>query len=305
MPAWDGTVPAEVRATVPKVFGERGHAWLATLPDLVAALAARWELTLGPAYEGGTHALVLRADRADGTAAVLKVPVVDEENAAEWYALRTYDGDGAVRLLAYDAPSGALLLERAEPGFPLLALADRGVAVHVMCALLRRLRRPVPDDHPCPLVRDLAARWAARFPATAARYATGLPPTVVGEAVAWAGRFAAAGPGPGVLVNRDGHLGNVLAAQREPWLLIDPKPLVGEPAFDGGWLVMDLFNQGEAREPGSARQWCARVADGLGVPAERVRGWALCRAVENVCWSAEDGDEAAGYLASAVALTAA
>src|SRR5690348_4155039 len=189
------------------MFGARGRSWLAALPDVVAELAARWGLTLGPAYAGGTHALVLRADLADGTAAVLKIPVVDDENATEWYALWAYAGDGAVRLLAYDAPSGALLLERAEPGGSLLGLTDRGAAVDIMCGLLRRLRRPLPDDHPCPLVRDLAARWVDVFPETAARFPTGLPPAVLAEAVAWAGRFAAGAVEPEVLVNRDGHLG--------------------------------------------------------------------------------------------------
>jgi streptomycin 6-kinase len=303
MGGWDGTVPAEVRTIVPQVFGDRGRAWLAALPDTVAELADRWGLTLGTAYGGGTHALVVPADRHDGVAAVLKVPVVDDENAAEWYALRAYDGDGAVRLLAYDPPTGALLLERAEPGHSLLTLADRVEAVRIMCALLVRLRRPVPADHPCPAVPALAARWADWFPAAAERHATGLPSAVLAEAVDWARRFAGADPCDGagaVLVNRDTHLGNVLAAAREPWLLIDPKPLVGEPAFDGGWLMIDLLNQGE---PGSAAlDWCARIGDGLGVPADRVRGWALCRAVEDVFWSAEDGTDPAGYVASAIAL---
>src|SRR2546421_2905134 len=37
----------------------------------------------------------------------------------------------------------------------------------------------------------------------------------------------------------DLHAGNVLHAEREPWLVIDPKPFVGDPAYDA---AQHLFN---------------------------------------------------------------
>jgi streptomycin 6-kinase len=50
-----------------------------------------------------------------------------------------------------------------------------------------------------------------------------------------------------VIVNWDLHLQNVLSAEREPWLLIDPKPLVGDPAFDAGHLQMDPWGERQGR----------------------------------------------------------
>src|SRR5262249_9312364 len=106
--------------------------------------------------------------------------------------------------------------------------------------------------------------------------------------------------GPDLLVNRDAHLLNILAAEREPWLLIDPKPLVGEAAFDGGWLLIDLLLRDLTA--GRARGLAARVGDGLGVDAGRVRAWALVRSAENVYWDLDQGDDPAVSLALVAAL---
>src|SRR5262245_51036971 len=102
-------------------FGARGRAWMEALPGVVADLERRWELRLGArAYGGGSHSLVLPVTRSDGAPAVLKVPVLDAENRREADALRAYAGDGAALLYAADEASGALLLERLEPGTPLI-----------------------------------------------------------------------------------------------------------------------------------------------------------------------------------------
>lgn len=283
-------VPRELRRTV----GARGRAWISALPAVVAELAERWELALGPPYSGGTHALVLAVTRADGSAAVLKVPLVDDENRAEAAALRCYDGDGAVRLYDADPWTGALLLERLEPGTPLVDHPDRDEAVAVACRLLRRLSRPAPREHAFPLVCDVALRWADQIAAAA-----WLPRAAAGEAEAFA-RAAAQQHGV-VLVNRDAHLGNMLAARREPWLLIDPKPLVGEPSFDAGWLLLDLL--GDRPTPQIARRLVPLLAAGLDVDPGEVRGWAVLRAVENVVWSRSEGADPSEHLAQAAALS--
>jgi streptomycin 6-kinase len=106
--------------------------------------------------------------------------------------------------------------------------------------------------------------------------------------------------GPELLVNRDAHLLNILAAGREPWLLIDPKPLAGEAAFDGGWLLIDVLLADVTAA--NARRQAARIGDGLGVDADRVRAWALVRSAENVFWELAGGDDGAVSLALVAAL---
>ena len=290
-------VPDALRRSV----GEGATEWLAALPGIVSQLAARWRLAVGRPYPGGSHALVLAVSRADDTPAVLKVPLVDDENRAEAAALHEYDGDGAVRLYDADPESGALLLERLRPGTPLVDHPDREAAIDVVCRLLRRLRRPPPPAHAFPLVADLAEVWAEELPAAYERHGRPFARDLLDEAVEFARGPATAEDGT-CLVNRDAHLGNVLAAEREPWLLIDPKPLVGGPSFDAGYLLWDLLGG----EPTRAAAGClvTRLAEGLDVDPLRVRGWALVRAVENALWVLGDGGDPSDYLIAAGAIAA-
>jgi streptomycin 6-kinase len=296
-------VPASLATTVARWNGEAGRRWLDRVPRLVADLAGAWDLRLGAPYEGANCALVLRAAQA-GRPVVLKVMWQDAETRPEPDALRLWDGDGAVRLLAVDERRGALLLERLEPGTPLSGHPDRAEALAIACGLARRLRRQPPSGHRFRDAGDLAS-WTAR--ATRMRWTVAGEPferalvdAAVGAAEALLVRPPAEGP---VVVNHDLHLGNVLAAEREPWLVIDPKPLVGEPAFDGGHLLADAL-EGDA---GIERvEWAARlVAEGLGVDLDRLRDWALVRAVDFALWAYEVGEvEPSGRLALARSLTA-
>ncbi|MEV6058634.1 aminoglycoside phosphotransferase family protein [Nocardia asteroides] len=305
-------VPPQVEATVRDVFGDAGQRWLDELPRLVEKLCAAWESTvIGPAFEGGTHAFVAPVRRADGSVAVLKVPVVDEENIAEPTGLFRYGGDGAVRLYRFDADSGAMLMEWARPGTPLLeqpgfpSLEGRPEnvdRVRLACALLRRLRREpgaVPDAYPAlPRATAVVAGWARRLRSPEPELAEVLPADLREQALAWCARLAEP-QGPLLVVNRDTHLGNIVAAEREPWLLIDPKPYLGEAAFDAGFLGMIQVQSDPT--PDHARAVLAATARDLDIPVDRAAGWMFLRAIEEIIWSVEDDDEEALPLHLAVA----
>jgi streptomycin 6-kinase len=76
-----------------------------------------------------------------------------------------------------------------------------------------------------------------------------------------------------VLLATDLHAGNVLRAQREPWLVIDPKPFVGDRAYDA---TQHLFNC-KARILAAPRATIRRFAALLDVDDERVRMWMFAR----------------------------
>jgi streptomycin 6-kinase len=261
--------------------GEAGKAWLDALPRIVEQLCRRWDLNIGPALEGGCVGFVVPAERGDGARAVLKISLVDEETRTEADALRLWDGDGAVRLLDADPGVGALLLERLEPGAALERHPDRDRAITIGCALLRRLWRPVPTDHPFPLVRDLAGTWAREIPERFERLGRPFEANLARDAAQFCGEFATSSE-PIVLANRDYHLGNVLAARREPWLLIDPKPLAGEPAFDTGHFLRSLLSPGVDRTRVDAL--VHRLAAELGLRANAIRMWAFVRSIEDALW---------------------
>ncbi|MGY0500903.1 aminoglycoside phosphotransferase family protein [Nocardia sp. FBN12] len=294
-------LPTEVEETVREVFGRVGARWIDELPGVVAGLAERWGLTgLSAPFRGGTHAYVAAAQRADRSWAVLKVPMVDEENVAEASALHVYAGDGAVRLLDFDPGSGALLLEWArpgtellhQPGFPSLeGRPENAEKVAFACGLYRRLRRPastVPAGFPpFPLATELVAGLRDRLTTPNPALAELLSSQLRERVDYWCGELAAS-DGPLLIVNRDTHLGNIVAAEREPWLLIDPKPCLGEAAFDAGFLLMIQIQSNPTRE--HADTVVAATAAALDVDPERARGWALVRAVEEMAWAIEDED---------------
>ncbi|MGV9678565.1 aminoglycoside phosphotransferase family protein [Nocardia sp. NPDC003482] len=296
------TVPPFVAATIRTNFPDRGARWLADLPDLAERLTVEWELEIiGPAFEGGTHSFVAPVRRADGSLAVLKIPIVDEENRAEATGLFAYDGDGAVRLYGYDPASGALALEWARPGTPLLeqpgfpsleGRAENADRIELACGLFRRLRRtpvPVPAEWPeLPRVADIVADWTNRFVESKPAWTQALPARLLDRAAADCADLAVP-DGPPLIVNRDTHLGNIVAAEREPWLLIDPKPCLGEAAFDGGFLVMIQVQADPT--PAHAAAVVERTANALSVSPERVCKWAFLRALEETFWSVTDGDE--------------
>jgi streptomycin 6-kinase len=74
----------------------------------------------------------------------------------------------------------------------------------------------------------------------------------------------------------DLHAGNVLAARREPWLVIDPKPFVGDPAFDPVQHMLNCDKRLTTDPAGLAR----RMAELLDLDPERVRLWLFARCVQ-------------------------
>ncbi|MFF2086118.1 aminoglycoside phosphotransferase family protein [Nocardia sp. NPDC058176] len=305
------SLPVEVESTVREVFGAAGVRWIDELPGVVEGLAGQWGLSgFSAPFGGGTHAYVVTCRRVDGSTVVLKVPMVDEENVAEATALHVYDGDGAVRLLDFDRGSGAMLLEWApgaellvQPGFPSLeGRPENAEKVALACSLYRRLRRPlteVPAGYPSlPVADDLIAGLRTRLEDPDPRLGEVLSRPLREVVDHWCAELAIP-DGPLLIVNRDTHLGNILGAEREPWLLIDPKPCLGEAAFDAGFLLMIQVQSNPSRA--HADSVVASTAAGLDVDPERARGWALIRAVEEMTWAVEDQDAEMLALHTAVA----
>jgi streptomycin 6-kinase len=220
--------------------------------------------------------LTLPATPADGTPAVLKLNFPEQESAQEADALAHWDGVGAVRLLDVDRERNALLLERAEPGTPLWDVEDDEEATLIAASVARRIwRRPVPDRHPFRVLADEAETWAAQTAADWEALGRPFERRLVDAAAAFARELAGSQPSV-VLCHQDFQGSNILRAQREPWLAIDPKPIVGEPAFDVASLLRD-------------RRWSIRsdvierrlelLGAELGLERERMRGWGVVHAL--------------------------
>ncbi|MFJ3586056.1 aminoglycoside phosphotransferase family protein [Streptomyces sp. NPDC090127] len=279
-------IPAELAASQAKYNGEAGRAFVAALPARAREFLDRWGLRVTGPSMYGVASLVLPVTRsADGTHAALKMQLLDEESAGEAEALRIWDGAGAVRLLAEDAETGTMLLERLDEGRHLSTLGDAREAVRILGDLLARLVA-VPAPAGLRGLGDIAARMVADAPDAAARL--GAEDAALLRDCAAAVREVMGEPGDRLL-HWDLHYDNILAAEREPWLAIDPKPLAGDPGFDLLPALTDLWDV----DPSAGTLWrFDLLTERLGLDRQRALAWTLGRVLQNGLWDVEDGEPA-------------
>ena len=207
---------------------------------------------------------------AEGEEAVLKVQEPHRESEHEAAALELWDGDGAICLLDSEPEEHALLLELCVPGTPLSA-AGAETALDVFIELLPRLWKPA--GAPFGTLAAEAAWWADSFEDTWERFAQPFERRLL-DAALEALHDLPRTQGPQVLLHQDLHGDNVLAAQREPWLALDPKPLVGEREFGIAPIV-------RSRELGHSKREVLhrfdRLTAELGLDRERARGWTIAQ----------------------------
>ncbi|RUP65459.1 Aminoglycoside/hydroxyurea antibiotic resistance kinase [Streptomyces sp. NP10] len=284
-----GEIPQRLVASYATGFGEEGRAWIAGLPALAADLLERWQLRRDGGVRSGQASLVLPVLRPDGTRAVLKLQLPREETAAALIGLRAWNGDGMVRLLDHDPASSSMLLERLDGARTLASIDDDDVAMGILADLHARLVA-VPAPQGLRGLGDVAAAMLEQVPQAVARLTD---PADRDLLRGWASAVAELADEPGDrLLHWDLHYDNVLAAQREPWIAIDPEPLVGDPGFDL-WPALDsrwddVVAQGEPLRV--VRRRFDLLTDTLGLDRARAAGWTLGRLLQNALWDIEDGE---------------
>jgi streptomycin 6-kinase len=261
------TISAALRRRCDSVPG--GASWLAKLPASLNELMAHWELTLGGPLGGeeGSCSWVYAVTRRDGLKAVLKLGLPHLEAEQEGDGLMFWDGDPVVHVFERDVALGGLLLERCVPGTPLRAQPESDQD-RIIAGLLRRLWRSPPVRAFRPL-SEMLEYWGAR---TRARQPSGTDGGLVQQGLRLLEELSASAPVQ-VLLATDLHAGNILRAQRQEWLVIDPKPFVGDPAYDA---TQHLLNCSE-RLRTDAERTIRGFADLLEVDHERVRLWTFAR----------------------------
>ncbi|MEU2022974.1 aminoglycoside phosphotransferase family protein [Streptomyces sp. NPDC016469] len=281
-------IPEEFARTTVEREGDAGARWIAELPDTVADLADTWACAPdGHVMHGGVGIIV--PVRRDGTPpAVLKVSCPHPGNDHEPDAFVAWAGRGAVALYERDDARYAMLLERVSP-VTLAEAGDGDEVVAVAARLGRRLAVPAPDG--LPRLSDRAGEWEDELRRDAAELGHGLPRPVLDAALATVRELGR--EQPDTLVHGDLHGRNILRAEREPWLAVDPKGYVGDPAYDSGALMKSrayaLAGVG-AHDLGRAVHRIVDVfADAAELERERVRRWAQLHAVQAAFWARRHG----------------
>ncbi len=288
--------PADFVQRMIDVYEDEGRAWLEQLPNLIARYEQRWNVRAEPPFPL-SYNYVAPATRADGTPVVLKLGVPGSVIAQEIAALRHYDGHGIVQLLAADEENGAMLIERLLPGTMLapLALADDEQATVIAAGVMQQLWRPIDPDHPFPTI----AEWGQGFQRLRAQFngSTGpFPQRLVEMAETLFADLLQEQATP-VLLHGDLHHYNILQAERQPWLALDPQGVVGEPAYEVGALLRNptphIFTMPNLKQTQARR--ADLLTDALSFDRQRIVGWGMAQAVLSAWWGFEDhgklGDE--------------
>jgi len=242
--------------------------WLAQLEVTIGLLTQRWSLILEAPFESASAAWVAPAKLPDGRAAVLKVAMPHVEGDHEIDGLRFWHGGPTVQLLDVDRKMGALLLERCEPGHGLWKQPKPEQDV-VLAGILKRLWRVPPEPHPFRHLSEMLECWRERTLADAAQWPDA---GLVREGLRLLAELAGTATDQALLAT-DLHAGNLLRAQRESWLAIDPRPYIGDPAYDA---TQHLLNR--ARVGSDPVGTIRRFAELAGLDPERVRLWTFARA---------------------------
>ena len=285
-------LPVLLRERALEWGGAEGSAWLADLPGFVACLVERWNLTLGPPLDSHVSfcALVQRGVHD----AVLKIPmpgdfahVSGNLRFQEHEALRVWGGNAAARLLEFDPATGAMLLERCVSGAHLADRVTLEQADEIVAELMHRLWRPVPVPHPFATLDDFAVELGARAQANYERAAAPIEQSLLDETLEIVAELRVA-DAPPVLLHGDLHHENILSAEREQWLEIDPLPRVGDPTYDAVQFL--LFRKGSTPDPtltwgGDIMRFCRLV----GIDGDRVKAWTFVRLVTDALASLTQG----------------
>jgi streptomycin 6-kinase len=285
VPSIDVVIPEHFRAFAGR--GDDWAAWMARLPRLVGELLDEWELSPDGTVATGQCAVVVHVTTPAGEPAVLKVQWPHDEAEFEHLALRAWAGRGAVRLHRADPHRFAMLLEQVSSTD--LTRVSELEACEIVAGLYPRLHIAAPPQ--LVTLSELSRKWSREL-AELPRGAP-IPRRYVEQAIALATDLAADPATDGRLIHSDLHYFNVLAAKREDWLVIDPKPLSGESAYEVAPMLWNRWDEvTDSFDPREAvRARFHTVVDVASLDEDRARAWVIVRMVVNAMWTINDRRE--------------
>lgn len=264
-------------------LGPDWAAWLRRLPGLAADVVEEWDLTFDGSPWHGFCSLVLPVRTRSWGPAALKISFDgDDESLHEHLALQHWAGRGAVRLLGADPHRRALLLERLHT-VDLTSMSDIEA-----CEIIARAY-PLIHVPALPQLRPVTGYLRVWNDGLAAvLHDAPLPRGLAQQAMSLAESFLADAGSTGTMIHGDLHYGNVLRADREPWLVIDPKPMSGDPHYEVAPLLWNRWDEMVADRRTAVRRRFHTVVDTADLDEDRARDWVIVRAMHDAYWSIND-----------------
>ncbi len=276
-------LPAAFVKNTLELCGERGRAWLDSIPQVVRELEIQWSITAGRHFRNLSYNFVANVTTADGQPAVLKIalPLKDPEIYGESAYLGCLNGLGAVRLFGFDPERQAILIERCVPGRDLRSVCRTSPddAIPIAIDILSRVIRPIPETTKLFIKLDdwfdgLRRSGGTSFPSEHARKALEYYEELSDDDENI------------YLLHGDLHHENILSATREKFLVIDPKGMIGHVGYDIGVFLNNHHNwlDWDARLEARIDKAVMGFADAFGLSELTVRKWAFCQMVLSWWW---------------------
>lgn len=284
------------RTRIRNSFGLEGNVWLKALPSLRESLLDRWSLSETQPVDQLTYNYLEYARSPIHGSVVLKIGFPNPELVTEIKTLQAYRGlKGVVKLLDFDIDQGALLLERIHPGRNLTSLSDDQEATQIAAQRMGALRQPEPEGNEFPSME----KWCQGFSRYRERYGEKegpLPEAIFRKGLGLIKELIES-PEERYLLHGDLHHYNILSREDGSWVVIDPKGVIGELAFEAGpYLgnpIPDLIRQPNLVEILRCRLRIFEEITGLGL--HRLTAWSFCRTLLSAIWTIEEGGDHLDY----------
>lgn len=251
--------------------------------DQLQAKAAEWNVTLEEIRETPTS-LVGFGVRASERV-VLKITKQARDESHSGKVLRAFVGDGAVRV--YQSETGAVLLERLEPGEQLVELVKRGEdeeATRILARVIEKLAH-----HEAPIESPTIADWGRGFDRYLESGDWQIPLELVHEARELF-KDLASSQRTTMLLHGDLQHYNVLFDNERGWVAIDPKGVVGELEYEIGAILRNPVELPEFYiNPRIINRRLQTLTELLHLDHSRTLNWSFAQAVLSAIWDVEDG----------------
>lgn len=250
--------------------------------EQLLAKAAQWNVMIDETRETATSLLGFGV--RDEKREVLKLTKVSDE-AHAGKVLRAFGESGAVRV--YEAETGAVLLERLEPGEQLVSLVRHGKdeeATRIMALVIEKLAHHQPPEE-CPSVTD----WGRGFERYVRSGDRQIPNGLLREGQD-AYEHLVSSQSSTMLLHGDLQHYNVLFDRDRGWTAIDPKGVIGELEYEVGALLRNPIEQPELfTDRATIERRIEILTTRLPLDHTRVLKWSFAQAVLSAIWDVEDG----------------
>lgn len=268
------------QSSILNIYDEKGKSWLAELPELIAQISSKLDLRDLKEVTNLTYNSVLSGFQGDNPI-ILKLSLDSEGLAREAFALRCFEGCGAVKVITED--KGMLLLERAVPGASLKSYFSNQEheSIEIDRRVMKKLHQAsIPEHHNFPYIQDWLAALDKDWP---------IPDGYLKKARKLRDQLLKTS-GADALLHGDLHHDNILQ-NGDDWAVIDPKGVIGEPVYEVAAFIRNPMPELLNHEGGQniIHNRVTHFAKIMELPSQRIINWCFVQAVLAWAWALEDG----------------